>query len=451
MLNKSACKVFQSILSLGSHSATKQTTFQNAYFFRSSSKLLAPRKDFYQVLGIKRGATPQEVKKAYYGLAQKYHPDKNKAVDAKEKFAEISLAYETLSDDNKRRVYDNTGMNADEQAQDPFGGFGGGAGPGGFWGSKGGRGGPQEDMFKGFEEFINMGMGMNMGRPGPMKGQDIFLNLDLSFYEAVNGCKKAIPIEKKGVCNTCKGSKCKPGTAPSKCFTCGGRGIVNMRQGPMTLQMTCQQCKGTGATVKHPCGDCSGTGIQSKKGSEEITIPKGINNGQSIRMGGKGNIGEEGGTSGDIIIKVNVKPDTYFRREGFDIYTDCYINLSEAILGADKKIKTLHGDVDLKIDKGTQDGDKRKLANYGVSKLSPNQHQKGNHYVIYRLVVPKTLTPEQEIIFNELKKTETTLNQEEAQKIYREHNKEHQTAGKNSDEGSDKSGMFNKFKNMFKK
>jgi len=142
-------------------------------------------------------------------------------------------------------------------------------------------------MFKGFEEFINMGMGMNMGRQGPMKGQDIFLNLELSFFEAVNGCKKTITLEKKGVCSTCRGSKCKPGTAPSKCFTCGGRGIVNMRQGPMTLQMTCQQCKGTGATVKHPCTDCSGTGIQNKKQSEEITIPKGINNGQSIRMGGK--------------------------------------------------------------------------------------------------------------------------------------------------------------------
>jgi len=169
---------------------SKNLTSTQLFYFRSSSQFLRSRKDFYQILGINRGASAQDIKKAYYTLAQKYHPDKNKAADAKEKFAEISSAYETLSDDNKRRVYDSTGMNADEQAQDPFGGFGGG-----FWGggrTAGGTGpGSQqfhEDAFRGFEEFINMGMGGGPGmggRRGPMKGSEIFLNLDLSFEESV--------------------------------------------------------------------------------------------------------------------------------------------------------------------------------------------------------------------------------------------------------------------------
>ena len=180
-------------------------------------------------------------------------------------------------------------MNADQQAQDPFGGAGGG-----FWGGRGPRGrpgqGPGQDgqAFDDFESFMNMGMGMGgVGRERPSKGQDIFLNIDLSFTEAVSGCKRQIKLEKKGVCQTCKGSKCKPGTAPSKCFTCGGRGMVHYKQGVMTIQMSCTQCRGTGATIKNPCGDCRGTGIQTVEQAEEINVPKGINNGQSLRMNGK--------------------------------------------------------------------------------------------------------------------------------------------------------------------
>lgn len=196
---------------------------------------------------------------------------------------DLYSAYETLGDEGKRKVYDQTGMNADEQSQaggDPFGGFGGG-----FWG---GRQGPrdqgfEEEIFGDFESFFNMG-GMGQGKT---RGQDVFMNLDLEFMEAINGANKTVKLFKKGVCTTCKGSKAKPGTAPSKCFQCGGRGTVSYRQGPMTVQVPCAKCRGSGATIKHPCPNCKGMGTQNQDQEIEVKIPKGINNGQSVRLSGK--------------------------------------------------------------------------------------------------------------------------------------------------------------------
>jgi len=169
-------------------------------------------------------------------------------------------------------------MNADEQAQDPFSGF---------WGSRTQGGGPnfEEEIFGDFESFF--GMGGAGARERAAKGQDIFLNLEISFMESVTGVKREVKLEKKGVCKTCNGTKCKPGTAPSKCFSCGGRGFINYRQGPMTIQMTCTNCKGAGMSIKHPCPTCRGAGSQIAEYTEQINVPKGINNGQSLRMSGK--------------------------------------------------------------------------------------------------------------------------------------------------------------------
>ena len=189
-----------------------------------------------------------------------------------------------MGDEQKRRIYDGTGMNADEQNQadeNPF------SGAGGFWNSKPGqRQGPsmEEEIFGDFEEFFNLG-GMHKERSA--KGRDLFITLDLTFMESINGCKREIKIEKKGQCQTCNGSKCKPGTAPSKCYTCGGRGVINHKQGPMTLQMTCTKCRGGGVTIKHPCQICRGIGVTTQQVKEEILIPKGISDGQSMKLTGK--------------------------------------------------------------------------------------------------------------------------------------------------------------------
>lgn len=175
-------------------------------------------------------------------------------------------------------------MNADEQAQGPAGGFGG---FGGFWGGRGGASDEafHEEVFGDFESFFNMG-GMN-GQGKAMRGQDVFMNLDLNFMEAIEGVTKVVKVFKKGVCTACKGSRAKAGTAPSKCFQCGGRGIINYRQGPMNIQMTCPKCKGSGATIKHACPSCRGAGAMSKEEEIQVKIPKGINNGQSVRLTGK--------------------------------------------------------------------------------------------------------------------------------------------------------------------
>jgi len=222
--------------------------------------------------------------------------------------------------------------------------------------------------------------------------------------DAVNGAKKELHYEKKGKCLTCNGSRCKPGTAASKCGTCAGKGTINYRQGPMTVQMTCSKCKGQGNVIKNPCMTCKGTGIGVVKQKEEIVIPKGINNGQNLRMSSKGNQGENGGPPGDLVIRVSVQPDPYFKREGYDIYTDAYLTISQAVLGAKLDVKTLNGTQIINVDRGTQHGERKKFAGQGVPKL--NSNERGDHFVVFKVVVPKTLTPKQMDVFRQLSTVE---------------------------------------------
>ena len=300
-------------------------------------------------------------------------------------------AYEILSDENKRRMYDQTGSTDEdmygmgEENVDPFSVFNE------FFRNFSrhgqGRGGKaqDEDMF--FSDFESMFTGEQESGNTQRKarGSDIFLGIDLDFMEAVNGSKKKIEFEKKGQCNTCKGNCCKPGTSPSRCSACSGKGYVFFRQGPMNIQMGCQKCNGKGSTIRTPCPTCKGKGIANQKMTEQVNIPKGINTGQNLRVSGRGNTGQNGGQSGDLILKVNVKKDPTFSRDGYDIHSKVNVTVSEAILGAQKKVKTLDGESDVKITAGTEHGYKLRLHGkvyhfdliLGSAKTCPLSRRKG--------------------------------------------------------------------------
>eukprot|EP00357_Protocruzia_adherens_P006500 CAMPEP_0115015896 /NCGR_PEP_ID=MMETSP0216-20121206/27072_1 /TAXON_ID=223996 /ORGANISM="Protocruzia adherens, Strain Boccale" /LENGTH=488 /DNA_ID=CAMNT_0002386165 /DNA_START=152 /DNA_END=1618 /DNA_ORIENTATION=+ len=419
----------------------------NGHAFHTTQDNNGPKKDFYAVLGLPRGSSKAEIKKAYIKLAKEYHPDINKSPGAGEKFTEISQAYETLGDDKKKSMYDSYGLTGDEQDQmggDPFGGagaggfgdFGGFGGAGGFWenaGPFGGAGqGDFEEMFSDFHEFFDrMGGGQGTGRKAH-KGQDIFVQLELGFMEAVSGATKEIRVKKKATCETCNGNKCKPGTAPSKCYTCGGRGTVHYRQGPMTVAVACNKCQGTGTTIKHPCPQCKGAGFAHKTATEAVQIPKGVNTGQNLRLSQKGHYSETGGPSGDLMIKILVKDHPYFRRENYDIHTDYWLTLSQAVLGGQVNVKTLDGNVKVNLPAGVAHGDRQKLKNQGITRLPPNQTQKGHHIINFKLKVPSNLSTEQRALFEDLSSLEG--------------DSDPYSPGSGEGEGD----FYDKFKNMFK-
>lgn len=310
-------------------------------------------------------------------------------------------------------------MNADDQTN--FSNTGGqrpgGPGPGGpgfsqsdFNGKNSlidffGKGGDYSNVFRDFEDFFGMGgMGQKQGRA--TRGSDLMLNLEITFMESVMGVTKEISFSKKGTCGTCQGSRCKPGTAPTKCTTCGGAGHINMRQGPMTLHMACSKCQGSGESIKSPCGTCSGTGTATSTVKESITIPKGINNGQNLRINGKGAVSDPQAPPGDLIIKITVKPDTYFKRDGFDILTNAFISIPQAVLGTSVDVKTLYGTTKVDVPSGTVDGQVVRLKSQGVTKLAPNQHQRGDHLITLKIAVPNKLSPEQRAIYEQLRELE---------------------------------------------
>uniref|UniRef100_A0A7S3CJZ9 CR-type domain-containing protein n=1 Tax=Strombidium rassoulzadegani TaxID=1082188 RepID=A0A7S3CJZ9_9SPIT len=212
--------------------------------------------------------------------------------------------------------------------------------------------------------------------------------------EAINGTQKQITFGRTDVCSTCKGTRSKPGTSETKCGSCGGAGFQSIRQGPFMIQQVCGSCEGAGSIIKNPCTGCRGRGITHQEVRESVNIPKGVDNGVNLRVSKKGNAGM-GGPAGDLMIQVKVKPHPYFKRDGSDILTDLYLSLGDAVLGQEVKVKTLYGTIRMKVDAGTQHNEKKKIANYGVQKLPPNHHQKGNHYVTIKVVIPRTLSPEQ--------------------------------------------------------
>jgi molecular chaperone DnaJ len=411
------------------------------------------KEDFYKTLGISKTASKSEIKKAYAKLAQEYHPDKNPDPGAQTKFSKITEAYQTLNDPKKREIYDNYGMSADEQKEySNAEGFDNGFG--GFWDQQGGYS-SFENMFRDFDDFFNFSESQSK-RNKPLKGQDVYVNLSISFLDAVNGSVREVSYKMKDTCKTCNGSGCKPGTNPVKCGTCRGKGNINYRQGPMNIQMTCGECHGEGTMIRHFCGTCRGQGKDVHVMKQSVNIPRGINTGQNLRLAGKGQKGDNGGTSGDLIIRVTVKEDKVFRREGYDVHIDKEISISQAVLGTQVEINNLEGKRMVTVPPGISTGSRIKLANQGIRKLAPNQSQRGDFYVNVVVKIPKVLSERQREIFEELRKLEDKgfSNTKQPEKVEVEKEKETEKGEEKeepeqTEEPKEKKGFKNRFKKWY--
>jgi len=354
-------------------------------------------RDYYEVLGVSRDASEDEIKRAYRRLAKQYHPDVNKAPDAEEKFKEIQRAYEVLSDPDKRANYDRFGQAGVDGTGFGTGGFAD-FGFGGF-----------SDIGDIFEQFFGFGTSTRT-KTGPRKGDDIRIQMKISFEEAVFGAEKEINIQRDEECTRCAGTGARSRDDIVSCPRCKGRGVISSIQttilGKVQTQSECPDCRGTGKYIKNKCTECGGLGKVHKNSTIKFRIPEGIDDGQQIRLAGKGNAGINGGPSGDLYIYFTVTPHEYFKREGNDIYFELPITFSQAALGAEVEIPTIHGDVKLTIPAGTQSGTKFKLKNKGVKSLRTNLY--GDQYVTVRVVTPKNLTAKQRALFEELAKIENT-------------------------------------------
>ncbi|WP_214847576.1 molecular chaperone DnaJ [Exiguobacterium sp. s193] len=340
------------------------------------------KRDYYEVLGVARDASAAEIKRAYRKLARTYHPDVNKESDADAKFKEISEAYEVLSDDNKRARYDQYGH------QDPSQGGAGFSGAEGF--------GDIFDMFFG-------GGGRRQDPNAPRKGQDLQYVEEIDFMEAVSGVEKVITIPVEEDCETCHGSGAKPGTHPETCKRCGGSGHINVEQntmfGRVVNQTTCSTCQGRGQIVKEPCETCRGAGRVRKNKDVRVKIPAGIDNGQQIRLAGKGEAGVNGGPFGDLYVVVRVREHELFERVDDHIVMDMPLTFAQATLGDEIEVPTVHGKVNLKIPAGTQTGSRFRLRGKGMPNVRSGHH--GDQYVNVVLITPKHLTDRQKEILRE--------------------------------------------------
>ena len=344
------------------------------------------KRDYYEVLGVSKTATDEEIKKAYRKLAKKYHPDMNPGdKDAEKKFKEASEAYAVLSDKEKRSQYDQFG----HAAFDGTGGFG--AGGFDFTGAD------FSDIFG--DLFGGMFGGSRSRGPsnGPMKGSNIRTSVRITFLEAVFGTEKELTLNLKDPCPTCNGTGAKPGTSPQMCPKCGGKGQVVFTQqsffGTVRNVQTCPDCGGTGKIIKDKCADCGGTGYITNRKTINVTIPAGIDNGQSVRIREKGEPGINGGPRGDLLVEVIVSPHETFERDGFDMFSIVKISYPIAALGGSVMIDTVDGRIVYDIKAGTQTGTQVRFRNKGVPTLR-NKEIRGNHYVTFVVDIPTKLSKE---------------------------------------------------------
>lgn len=347
---------------------------------------MAEKRDYYEVLGVDKNADDAAIKKAYRVLAKKYHPDTNPGdKEAEAKFKEASEAYAVLSDPEKRQKYDQFGHAAFD------GGAGGGAG--GFDFNFEDMGDIFGDLFGGM-----FGGGRSRNNNGPQKGTNIRTSIRVTFEEAAFGCEKEIELTLKDECTACHGSGAKAGTSPVTCTKCGGKGqIVYTQQslfGMVRNVQTCPECKGKGKIVKEKCPDCYGTGYKSNRKKIQVTVPAGIDNGQSIRIRGKGEPGVNGGERGDLLVEVIVSRHPLFERQDYTVYSESPITFVQAALGGDVRIKTIDGEVLFNIKPGTQTNTKIRLRNKGIPTLR-NKQVRGDHIVTLVVKVPEKLNSEQ--------------------------------------------------------
>jgi molecular chaperone DnaJ len=339
------------------------------------------KRDYYEVLGVDKKASAEEIKKAYRKKALEYHPDKNPGDKAaEEKFKEAGEAYEILSDEKKRSAYDQYGHDGVNPNAGGFGGGGfGGTGFGGF-----------EDIFDIFGSFGGFNTG---GRRGPKRGRDIRVNLRINFEEAAFGCEKTVKITRNEKCSECGGTGAAKGSSRKTCSMCGGTGQVkNVQQTPFGAFQsvkTCEMCGGTGSTIEKPCPTCKGTGFERRTKALTINIPAGVDNDTVLPLRGEGEAGEHGAENGDVYIYITVKPHEYYIRDGKDIYLEVPITYTQAALGYDLMVPTLYGKVKLKIPEGTQPNQKFRIKGKGVTSL--RGFGKGDMFVTVKLEVPKKL------------------------------------------------------------
>lgn len=344
------------------------------------------KRDYYEVLGIDRGADDAAIKKAYRQLAKKYHPDANPGdKEAEQKFKEASEAYAVLSDPEKRKQYDQFGHAAFEQ--------GGAGGPGGFDFS----GMDMGDIFGDiFGDFFGGGS-RRRDTTAPMKGANLRAAVHITFEEAAFGCEKEIELTLKDECEKCGGTGAKPGTQPETCSKCGGKGKVVYSQqslfGMVQNVMTCPDCNGTGKVIKEKCPDCRGTGYIASRKRIKVTIPAGIDNGQSVRIRGKGEPGANGGPRGDLLVEVIVRPHAFLQREGMNLFSTAPISFAQAALGGEVRISTIDGDVLYNVKPGTQTDTRIRLKGKGIPSLR-NKNTRGDHYVTLIVQVPDRLSNE---------------------------------------------------------
>ena len=346
------------------------------------------KRDYYEVLGVDRGADEATIKKAYRQLAKKYHPDVNPGdKEAEKKFKEASEAYAVLSDAEKRRQYDQFGHAAFEQ---------GGGGAGGFGGFDF-NGGDMGDIFGDIFGDLFGGGRSRRANNGPMKGANVRTAVRITFEEAVFGCEKQLDLNLKDECTTCHGTGAKPGTSPETCPKCGGKGqIVYTQQslfGTVRNVQTCPDCNGSGKIVKEKCADCHGSGYITNRKKIAVTIPAGIDNGQSIRIREKGEPGVNGGPRGDLLVEVQVERHPIFQRQDMNIYSTAPVTFAQAALGGQIHITTVDGDMAYDIKPGTQTDTKIRLKGKGVPSLR-NKNIRGDHYVTLVVQVPTKLNEE---------------------------------------------------------
>lgn len=359
------------------------------------------KRDYYEVLGVQKGASDDEIKKAYRKTAKKYHPDLHPDdKEAEEKFKECNEAYEVLSDPQKKARYDQFGF----AGVDPNYGAGqGGAGGYGFDGDI--------DLGDIFSSFFGGGFGGFGGRNpnAPQRGRDIQITVSLTFEEAAKGCKKEVEVPKVEDCSECGGTGAAKGTSPKTCPDCGGHGVVNVQSrtafGVMSTQRTCSTCGGRGKIIEHPCQKCAGKGKVRRKNKITVDIPAGIDEDRIINMRGYGDSGFNGGPAGDLKVAVDIKPHPHFKRDGYNVWYEKHVSFVEAALGAELQVPTLDGNVKYTMPAGTQPNDVFKLKGKGIQRL--NSVGRGDQLVRIIVDIPKSLTHEQKELLMQFDKDYT--------------------------------------------
>jgi molecular chaperone DnaJ len=347
------------------------------------------KRDYYEVLGVAKDASEQDITKAYRKLAMKHHPDRNTDGDAKvseEKFKEAKEAYEVLSDASKRAAYDRFGHSGLGQGA---GGFGGG-GPEGFGGFADAFGDIFSDIFGG---------GARGGRNAVYRGADLRYSMEITLEQAAEGFATEIRVPSWETCETCSGSGAKPGTSAKTCGTCAGAGNVRMSQGFFSIQQTCPTCRGTGKVIPDPCATCNGAGRVKKNKTLEVTIPQGIDEGQRIRLSGKGEPGMNGGPPGDLYVEIHIKQHAVFQRDGDDLHCEIPVGFTTAALGGDVDVPTLNGKASLSIAEGTQSGKTFRMRGKGIKGVRSSYP--GDLYCHVTVETPVRLTEKQKKLLRE--------------------------------------------------